>query len=81
MKSFFLILCFTGGFNLALEKNSPPRKANDKTDIQTYVSASSSLQVHKMMANRELAPHVAWMILWADFPQEYDALRRGLPTK
>lgn len=81
MKRFFLILCLTSGFNLALEKNSPPRKSNDKKDLQIYVSISSSDRVHEMMANRDLAPHMAWMILWANFPAEYDALRSGLPTK
>lgn len=81
MKSFFLILCLTGGFNLALEKNNPPKKANDKKDLQICASISSSDRFHEMMANRDLAPHMAWMILWANFPAEYDALCRGLPTK
>lgn len=81
MKSIFLILCLTGGFNLALEKKCLPRKANDKKDLQTYASISSSNRVHEMMANRDLAPHMAWMILWANFPADYDELRRGLPTK
>lgn len=81
MKSIFLILCLLGGFNLALEKHSHPRKSNDTKDLQTYVSIRSSARVHEMMANRDLAPHMAWMILWANFPAEYNELRRGLPTK
>jgi hypothetical protein len=81
MKSIFLILCLTCGFNLALEKYNPPKKANDKKELQAYASISSSERVHEMMANRDLAPHMAWMILWAHFPAEYNELRRGLPTK
>jgi hypothetical protein len=72
MKSIFLILCLTCGFNLALEKYSPPKKANDTKELE---------RVHEMMANRDLPPHMAWMILWANFPAEYNKLRRGLPTK
>ncbi|CAN5213602.1 hypothetical protein BH09DEP1_BH09DEP1_7180 [soil metagenome] len=64
MKRVFFILCLMiCCLGSGLERKSSTRKKDSK--------AMPPHTIHEMMANREMAPHVAWMILWANFPQTY----------
>lgn len=76
MKRIFLIFGLLSDMSLALEKNNlaTDKNVNSKLDSQTCVSAISSLHVHEMMADRNLAFYNAWMIMWADFPEEFTKL-------
>ena len=67
MKRIFLILGLLSSLSYTLEKKIVTCKILPKA-IPCMISSS---QVHEMMANRQIAPQIAWMILLGNFPEDY----------
>lgn len=76
MKRIFLIFVLLSGISCALEKakSMGDKQPHLKANTQACVGAASSFCVHTMMKDRNLAFYNAWMIMWAEFPEEFDKL-------
>lgn len=77
MKRFLCFLALVPGINYASQKDIQPNQESKQiANIKTTAYMLSSLNIHDMMADRNLAPQIAWMILWGDFKEELDAILR-----
>lgn len=76
MKRLFLILLLISEISFTAEKNNNQKNKEIKTTNAQAIYMLSSLNVHELMANRQLAPHVACLLLWGDFHEEISALFR-----
>ncbi len=77
MNRFFYMVLLVPALSFGFQKDLPPhQKTKQISPPQAPVYMLTSLKIHELMANRNLAPHVAWLILWADFKEEFDTLAR-----